>query len=229
MAFKQSIKLISLDLDDTLWDNSIVIERAKNELYAKIIENFPRVEHYFDFNAFEGLAHQLYQQDSFKYNWTALRRVHISEILKKSGYSTEHAQALTDYYYFWRNRVDLFPAVEQVLNYLASRYQLISLTNGNASINEIGIGQYFQFSICAADVGAKKPSAKLYEEVLNKTGIDAAHIVHIGNHLIEDVEAALAIGMQAIWFNPENETTPEDFKTKTFLQITRIEQLMDVL
>jgi len=229
MTFKQHIKLISLDLDDTLWDNQIVIDRAKNKLYEKILENYPNVAHFFDFNSFEKLAHKLYQDDSFKCNWTALRLVHITEILKKSGYSTEHALALSDYYYFWRNRVDLFPGVKEVLSYLASRYQLISLTNGNASINEIGIGQYFQFSICAADVGEKKPSAKLYQEVLNKTGTDAEQIVHIGNHLIEDVEAALAFGMQAIWFNPNLETAPEKFHNQMILQIQRIEQLMDIL
>ncbi|HFB65262.1 MAG TPA: HAD family hydrolase [Aeromonadales bacterium] len=229
MTFKGHIKIISLDLDDTLWDNQIVIDRAKNKLYEKILENYPNVAHFFDFYSFEQLAHQLYQEDTFKCNWSALRLVHITEILKKSGYSTEHALALSDYYYFWRNRVDLFPGVEQVLSYLASRYQLISLTNGNASINEIGIGQYFQFSICAADVGEKKPSARLYKEVLNKTGVKAEQIVHIGNHIIEDVQAALASGMQAIWFNPEHESVPEDITEQTFLQIERIEQLMDIL
>lgn len=229
MVFKDNIKIVSLDLDDTLWDNQIVIARAKNKLYEKILENYTNVAQFFDFNAFEELANQLYQEDSFKCNWSALRLVHIAEVLKKSGYSTEHALALSDYYYFWRNRVDLFPGVEKVLSYLASRYQLISLTNGNASINEIGIGQYFQFSICAADVGEKKPSAKLYQEVLNKTGVDPKQIVHVGNHFVEDVQAAITSGMQAIWFNPNLEPVPDQFPSQTFFQIKGIEQLMDIL
>jgi len=226
--FKNNIQIISFDLDDTLWDNQIVISRAKTKLYEKIIENYPKVAKKFNFAAFDALAGELLQREKYKCNWHALRLLHISEVLQQSGYATIHALALADYYYFWRNRVALFPQVEVVLSYLATRYQLISLSNGNASVNEIGIGQYFQFCICAADVGEKKPSQKIYLEAIKKSNVPANNIVHIGNHLREDVDAALASGMEAIWFNPAKTRLPKNYAVKSLLQIQRIDQLLDI-
>lgn len=229
---KNNIRVISFDLDDTLWDNGPVIQTAKIKLYKKIIELYPDVLHHFNFEKYEKTGNALYQDQHFKCDWFLLRRAHIIELLSKSGYTLENelenVEYLANYYYFWRNRVVLFPNVENILTQLASRYELITITNGNANVNEIGIGQFFQFSISASDVGEKKPSLKLYQSAIEQTQVHAEQICHIGNHFEEDVIAAVKSGMQAIWYNPDENEPPVSTSPDSYESIASLDELTEL-
>jgi len=229
---KNNIRFISFDLDDTLWDNAPVIQTAKIKLYKKIIEIYPLVSKSITYEMYEKKGNDLYQNKKFQCDWFLLRRAHIIDLLTQSGYDpeieSENIEYLANYYYFWRNRVVLFPDVEKILCQLASHYQLISITNGNANVNEIGIGQFFQFSINAAQVGEKKPSPKLYQQAIKQTQMLPHQICHIGNHFEEDIVAALNTGMQAIWFNPEGKKMPEINDHREIKSIKNLTELLTI-
>ncbi len=198
------ITTISFDLDDTLWSNKDVIFNARKKLYEKIIELYPDFENTFSAEYFNQFAMKIYKQKDWKCDLTALRIAHIEQALLRANCSIEKVKELSDYYFYWRNQVKLFPDVEKTLAILASQYSLIAVTNGNANVNEIGIGQYFQFTVCAADVGVKKPSKILYEYAITQADQNPQKIVHVGDKYDEDVQGATAAGMKAIWVNAEN-------------------------
>ena len=82
-----------------------------------------------------------------------------------------------------------------------STYRLFALTNGNANIDRVGIGRYFEGAVSSADVGASKPDLKMFHAVLNRAGVAANRAVHIGDHLSDDILGANNAGMLSIWYN----------------------------
>ena len=179
------IKAISFDLDDTLWDNSVVIERAMKKLYQQMLQSYPIIENNFNLQSFIQLSQEMSLQFSqlkeTRCDLSKLRQLHIRHVLVESCCPFDKVELFFNHYYFWRNQVTLFAGAEKLLKYLAQSYSLIGISNGNANIDMIGIGNYFQFSICAADVGEKKPGNKLYLMAANKLKIALENIVHIGD------------------------------------------------
>ena len=72
----------------------------------------------------------------------------------------------------------------------------------------IGIDNIFDYIFSAADLNAHKPDPVMFEAVINRTGLRAEEICHIGDHPINDVKASLDFGMTPIWFNYEKASFP---------------------
>ncbi|NQD91361.1 HAD family hydrolase, partial [Pseudomonas sp. CrR25] len=84
-----------------------------------------------------------------------------------------------------------------------NRFQLGVITNGNADVRRLGLADYFQFALCAEELGVGKPDPKPFCEALARAGVAAEHAVHIGDHPSDDIAGAQAAGLRAIWFNPQ--------------------------
>ena len=87
------------------------------------------------------------------------------------------------------------------------------LTNGNADVRRLGLADYFQFALCAEELGVGKPDPHPFQEALKRGGVRPEEGVHIGDHPSDDIAGARRAGMQAIWFNParkewDGEETP---------------------
>ncbi len=207
-----SIKAISFDLDDTLWDNLSVIHRANKKLYQKMVFSYPVIEEHFDQSAFDQVGFEIANSAAHSSNLSLLREKHIISILETCQCSIHQAKEFFDYYYYWRNQVELFPAVRQTLQQLSQSYPLVSATNGNINLEQIGLKIYFNFSVCAADVSEKKPGLKMYQAIIKELDLPAAQILHIGDSFQNDVMASIKVGMKAIWFNPQKLKYPEPNK-----------------
>ena len=91
-----SIKLITFDLDDTLWDTAPVIATAEVVLRDWLEANAPTlgsvpVEHLF------AIRERLVQAEpGLKHRISALRRRVLFHALEEVGYSEQHAQALAN-------------------------------------------------------------------------------------------------------------------------------------
>jgi putative hydrolase of the HAD superfamily len=65
-------------------------------------------------------------------------------------------------------------------------------------LNLLGLASYFQSVTISTEVGAAKPSAKIFEAALAKHGCLAAQAWHVGDSESEDYAGAQAVGMRAI-------------------------------
>jgi FMN phosphatase YigB (HAD superfamily) len=63
------------------------------------------------------------------------------------------AEPAFEVFFAERNRVTLFDDALPALEFLAARYPLVSLSNGNADVNRVGLGAYFQAAITAREFG----------------------------------------------------------------------------
>ena len=200
--------LVTFDLDNTLWDVDPVIVRAEHAMESWFEERFPGFARKFSLSDQDALKKSiLIKKPDIAFNLTALRLSVYTLALKQFGLPSEEAESVAAaalaHFCEWRQKVDLFPHVVDVLEELNQDYTLAVITNGNADVFHpyIGLGQYFEFAIRADQIGVAKPDASLFSIAAKKASRELSQIIHIGDHPIDDVFGAANAGARSIWFN----------------------------
>ncbi|AZD05205.1 HAD family hydrolase [Pseudomonas chlororaphis] len=209
-----TIKLITFDLDDTLWDTAPVIVSAEAVLRQWLTDHAPQlggvpVEHLWTIR-----ERVLNNEPGLKYRISALRRRVLFHALEEAGYDQGQANALADQsfevFLHARHQLDIFPEVQPTLEALANHFALGVVTNGNADVRRLGLADYFKFALCAEDIGIAKPDARLFHEALQRGEATPDTAVHIGDHPGDDIAGAQQAGLRAIWFNPAGKAWEAD-------------------
>ena len=208
-----TIKSISFDLDDTLWPlmpNIVEAEKTTNEW---IKDNFPGTAALLGKQDVIEIRDKLIKEDPNLMNQISdLRKLMFYELNIRAGYGKEESENMAEeafeIYFKGRNAVTFYEGVIETLELLKNDYSLGVVTNGNADLQVIGIDNLFDYIFSAADLNAHKPDPVMFEAVINRTGLRAEEICHIGDHPINDVKASLDFGMTPIWFNYEKASFP---------------------
>ena len=129
------IRAISLDLDDTLWPIWPTIERAERVLHGWLTENAPMAAALFSSPAAlrEIRNHMAANRPDLKHDLSAVRRESIRLALYRAGEDPLLADRAFDVFYAERQKVELFEDARPALEYLASRYPMVSVSNGKCS------------------------------------------------------------------------------------------------
>jgi putative hydrolase of the HAD superfamily len=105
-----------------------------------------------------------------------------------------------------RQRVVFYPGALETLELLAGAHRLGALTNGNADIEAVGLGQFFSFAYSSADVGISKPAPDMFHAALRHADVTAADTIHVGDNLVDDIAGAGQLGIHTIWTNHADES-----------------------
>lgn len=210
-----TIKLITFDLDNTLWPVNQVIRRAEETSATWLRENHPDVSARFNVSALIAVRNKLVADaPQYQHNLTALRKAALTHAFRACGYSAQEAEhssnAAFQVFHDARNQVTLFPSALETLEHLSQRYQLGTLTNGNADLNKIGLAHLFRFQHSSESIGKRKPEADMFYAALRDSGAHAKESIHIGDHPREDIGAALTHGFTAIWADLIEQPWPND-------------------
>lgn len=212
MLMKQTtqIELVTFDLDNTLWDVSQTIVRAEQSLRQWMQENTADALTVYTSDAIGNIRERVLEQHSDKrHDLSFLRTQVLYECMLASGLASKDAvnaaSRAFDVFFVGRNEVVFYDGALEVLADLSQRYRLFALTNGNANIDRVGIGKYFEGAVSSADVGASKPDPKMFRTVLTRAGVPAHQAVHIGDHLSDDILGANNAGMLSLWYNHNGE------------------------
>lgn len=212
MLNAHSITTITFDLDDTLWAIGPVIARAELELRLWLTSNYPRVSDVFSHDDILQLhARVIAEHVDRSHDFTFLRREVITRIGQAAGYTID-VDAAFEVFDAARNDLDLFPDVRPALSSLMKRFTLIAVTNGNANLDKIGIGNLFDGFISARSVGAAKPAAPIFAAAVEAGGSAAAKTLHVGDHPEIDIDGARAAGLRTVWINRDNDIWPDDIE-----------------
>ena len=205
-----SIKLITVDLDDTLWECMPVIESAEQVLYDWLGKSFPKITGRYSLKMMRNRRFKLLERrPCLTHDLSLLRRESLRLHAKEFDYPEDAvSEKGFDVFIEARNRVTLFDGVTAVMEQLKKDYMLISLTNGNADVETIGISHWFDFSLSSAGVGKAKPHPAMFQEALRLSGIDSNHAVHVGDDPLHDVQGARQMGMKTVWVNHAKKTWP---------------------
>lgn len=205
------ITTVSLDLDDTLWAIGPVIERAEKRLAGWLGERYPSLAGaYVRERVLEIRASIVDEHRDRAHDMTFLRREIIARIGRAHGHEVDVDQAFAVFDEA-RNDLALYPDVRPVLESLRGRFRLIAVTNGNANLDKIGIGDLFDGFVSAREVGAAKPAAAMFEAAVVAGGGEPASTVHVGDHPEMDVAGAQRAGIAGIWINRNGHDWPVDF------------------
>jgi HAD superfamily hydrolase (TIGR01509 family) len=100
--------------------------------------------------------------------------------------------------------VQLFDEVTPAMDQLCEQYRLGVITNGNACVQQIGIGHWFEFVVSSELAGHSKPAPQIFHSALEHAKVAASEIVHVGDDPTNDVLGAAAVGMRTVWYNPQS-------------------------
>jgi putative hydrolase of the HAD superfamily len=208
-----NIKAISFDLDDTLYNNKPVINKAYRLLYSFLEDNYPNISDYFSFDDFVSSAVTIKQKHSTIIDLNTIRRLHIKTILTAAGYNINSSQVDQAFEVFWLARQDikLFPEANIVLSTLAKSFPLVAISNGNACIKMMGLDTFFQFAVSPLDTGEPKPHPSMFLYATQKLGIQPQELLHIGDKVEIDIDGAHKAGCHSIWFNPGQLNNNDNF------------------
>jgi putative hydrolase of the HAD superfamily len=202
------IKVVTFDLDNTLWDVEPALLRAEEAQRQWLITHRP--------GAIDGIGHDELlnlkkrvwkAHPELSHNVSAMRQRFLHELQRAAGFNEtaakEGAGLAFAAFLQERQKVELYTEALTVLETLAQRFRLGALTNGNADVYKTDAGEYFDFAYLAEDVGASKPAPDMFHAALSTTGVNAWEVVHVGDNPEHDVLGALRVGMQAIWLNAD--------------------------
>lgn len=208
------VKAISLDLDDTLWPVLPTIERAEKVLHEWLVEHAPMAAALF--SSPEALReirdHMRASRPDLKHDLSAVRRESIRLALYRAGENPLLAEQAFEVFFAERQRVTLFEDARPALEFLSSRFPLVSVSNGNADLARIGVAEFFRASISAREFGVGKPDPRIFHAAAGAVEVPVDQVVHVGDDTMLDMLGALNAGMQAVWVNRTEALWPHELE-----------------
>ncbi len=196
----ENIRLITFDLDDTLWPTRSVIMAAEQRVYDWLGQHAPRVT---DVLSIQAMRRQrqtwMEQHPDLAYNLTLVRLKTLEDLMREFDYPPSLAEQGLNVFRQARNQVTPWGDVLPVLKYLRRRHTLVSLTNGNAQIEATPLRDCFHLSLSAEEVGAAKPDPAMFHQVRLWSGVPFAQMLHVGDDWERDVLPAARLGMTTAW------------------------------
>lgn len=197
-----AIRAITFDLDDTLWDIWPVVVRAEQLLHDWLAIRYPRIPERFNPLELRELCGAVADaHPDIAHDRTLLRKKAMQAAATQVGYRVFDVDAAFAVFHAARNAVELYEDARPVLERLARRYTLASLSNGNADVRLIGLDDVFSFSLNAIDVGAAKPHSLIFETARRRLGVRPEQIVHVGDNPEDDVRGGINAGFRTVWVN----------------------------
>lgn len=209
-----TIKLITFDLDETLWPVEEPIRRADKAQWAWLRQHRERALALKDSDSLNDIRKEVWTEHAKNvHDVSLMRRLFLETLLRRAGYGAQEAEegAEEAFRVFLKERqqVRLFEGVLETLSNLSQGFRLAALTNGNADVFKSEAASLFEFALRAEEVGAKKPEPAMFQAALEQSKLTPREVMHVGDHPRDDVRGAQALGIAAIWINPANDAWTE--------------------
>lgn len=226
-----SFKLITFDLDDTVWPCAPVIESAELAVMEWLGECAPKILETHDLSNLRARRRVLMRKrPKIAHDLGEVRRLSMALLLVDHGFERNVAQRMADQsmdvFMTHRNRVEPYLDVEPVLRQLRERYCLISITNGNADPEKTPLAGLFHHCITAAMAGAAKPNPAVFHLACSLADCAPGQCLHVGDEPELDIHAARDLGMEAVWVNRGGRVWPADLPPPV-LEVRDLRQLAD--
>jgi HAD superfamily hydrolase (TIGR01549 family) len=223
------IRAISIDLDDTLWPIWPTIERAEKALHDWLVEHAPMAAALFSSPSAlrEIRDYMAASRPELKHDLSAVRRESIRLALYRAGENPLIADEAFGVFFAERQRVTLFEDARPALEFLVARYPIVSLSNGNADLERVGLAPYFRAAISAREFGVGKPDPRIFHAAAGAVEVQPHEVLHIGDDATLDALGALNAGMQAAWLNRSDALWPHEMEPHVTL--THLGELVEIL
>ena len=223
------IKVITFDLDDTLWDVRPALIKAEAAQNSWLKAHYPQVLKALGSEDLKRVRqHVLAKDPQLAHQISAFRQAVLQQSLEESGIAPAEAQwaAAEAFAAFIARRHDvaLYPESAPLLDELSRDYTLGALTNGNADVTKTPLGRFFDFALKAEEVGAAKPEPALFNHALERVGGQASALIHIGDSHDQDVIGVYRAGIRSVWFTQEDHVS--EYADHTISCLTELPKLL---
>lgn len=227
-------KHLFFDLDHTLWDFDTNSQVVLREIYTEFELGQYGIPSYEAFHAaylpvnsqyWAQYHHGLLTKEQLRVGRfvETLRRLKVENITLARAISLHY----TDRSPF---QTALFPDAIDTLEYLAAKYKMYIITNGFeeiqvVKINRSGLEKYFVHIFISEKIGHQKPDKRIFEYAMQVAGALPDESLMIGDNMQTDIAGAKKVGMDQVFFNPNNQKT----RDKATYQIEALSQLKSLL
>ncbi len=213
------IKLISFDLDNTLWNNASVMKRCIPKVNQWISEQIPESLSVSTERVGQIRSELINANPKQAHKVTWLRLATYQQWFREAGLSPDSADLAAQQAFdvFWRDRINvkLFDGVRARLEALSKRATLVAITNGNSSLAHAGIADYFSASFFADHMPAAKPDPIALRTAMKLFDVSPEQTLHVGDSYSDDIEMAINVGANALWLNEGDMPPPMGWHAQT--------------
>lgn len=196
-------RVISFDLDDTLYANPPVLAAAEKACEDYLAEQFSAHQIPFSYRDFEAIKSRLMlSSDPAFDDLTLVRRTALQQICQPLPRSEQHAEKALLLFLTRRSQVTIEPAIDSLLSQLAAKFSLVAITNGNCEVGKLSIGHYFSRHYSPCQGFRAKPHPQMLLQVIADFSLQTGQLVHVGDSLAKDGLAAQSAGADFIAFSP---------------------------
>ncbi|MBB4825369.1 putative hydrolase of the HAD superfamily [Sporosarcina luteola] len=190
------IKAVLFDLDGTLLNRDASVAQFIEDQYERlrhVLGHIPKGQY----------IERFLQLDNGGYTWKdqvyaeLVKEYHITKMTSE--------QLLEDYLAEFQRHCIPFPtAVETIQQLHALPLKIGMITNGKGmfqmeNIRALGITEFLKVILISEWEGVKKPDAAIFHRALKQLRVQPSESVFIGDHPVNDMEAARNVGMRTIW------------------------------
>lgn len=203
-----ALRVLFIDLDDTLCDYSGSVESAAARIFDRAVDRYPhlspeRLRLNFDRLLEENVVSTPGQHARFVSRYDRVRQTLLLDQVEDD----ELARDLADHYSQLRmDTLTLFPDALPALEALKGRLPLVLVTNGSSDVQRralerLGIGRYFERIMISEEVGAAKPNPAIFQRALEAVHCRPDEALHVGDGMLSDVAGARAAQVPVAWLN----------------------------
>lgn len=215
------VKVVSFDLDDTLWPTSEVMSQANAALHEHL-KGFPTVveamgtDSTYVSTAMKKIHSGRRLSDpslpESAVNLTELRTEALRLLAQSAGMGAEaSADWAASSFRVWANarhkacEEHMFPGTLETMEKLSNAGMILgSITNGNADISALpSLRRFFAFAVTSEAIGEAKPARAPFEAAIRAAGLDPETVrgswVHVGDDFEKDCAPAKSMRLRTIW------------------------------
>ena len=228
-------KHIFFDLDNTLWDFSTNSRESLKDIY----------DNYFfekEFKSFENFF-SIYEEENTKL-WNKYREGNISKetlSVRRFKFASDARLKPSDLTPFILNseylanstqKTKIIKGARNILNYLKKKeYNIHIITDGFFEVQVIKLrnsklSSHISSVITAEEIGYLKPQKELFEFALETCETNTEESIMIGDSYDNDILGAKNIGMDQIFFNPNNFNIENNLATYTISSLEEIKKIL---
>jgi len=168
------------------------------------------------------VAHKKYRVIRYEQYREVTNAVWVAEALCNLGFTIsadDHRikAGLDVFFQDFIDTLELREGAAELLAEVAKNYRLGLLSNFTygpvirKSLREIGIDRHFHAVIVSEEIGWRKPSPVIFQDMLQRLGVSASEAVFIGDSPLEDIKGALTMGIRSV-FIPSQFNSVKDLK-----------------
>lgn len=206
-----TIRVLSFDADQTLWDFHGVYRLALDATVAAIVDRGILPAAAVSADALRLVRDEVVEGVRGRpHSLEEVRERSFSVFLDRAGHATpaETAAELIELYLQVRfDSIKLYPDVRGSLQRLGMQYQLGLVTNGNTYPERCGLPGVFAAQVIGPEHGFEKPDPRAFERLAQQLSIEPAEMLHVGDDH-DDIAGANGVGAVSVYINRTGSRPP---------------------